>query len=102
MTLGITLTASGDPRIQWTAFSPRFVSRFKLLSAHATEMTMAMLPIVERIDVLGDVRRSPVRVFVDLLLNPFLLQTTAASVSGLQQSRRWFETRPAVATSKTG
>ena len=37
------------------ALSAQFVGRFKLLWTDASEMSMAARPIVERLDVVGDV-----------------------------------------------
>ena len=44
-------------------------------------MAVATLAIVERINVVGDVSDRQVTVFVDLLPDPFLLQTTEEGLS---------------------
>lgn len=54
--------------------SPRLVSRFELLGAHAAEMTMATRAIVERLDIVGHVSDRKCPGLIDLLLDPLLLQ----------------------------
>ena len=56
--------------------SQRLVSGLELLRTHAAQMTMTARLIVERVDIIGDVGQRQRSVLVDLLSDPFLLQTT--------------------------
>ena len=51
------------------------VSRLELLRADATQMAMAARSIVERLDVVGQIRERKLAVLVDVLFDPFFLQT---------------------------
>jgi len=50
------------------------MSRFELLWAEPSEMTMSSGAIVEDIDVVGYISDRQLSVLVDLLLDPLLLQ----------------------------
>ena len=54
--------------------SPRFMRGFELLGTDAAEMAVSARPIVERLDVVGDVVHGQFAVLVDPLLDPLLLQ----------------------------
>ena len=49
---------------------------FKSLRANAADVPMSPGSIVERHDVFGDIFGRSVSIVVDVLLDPFLLQTT--------------------------
>jgi hypothetical protein len=78
---GLPVGAHPVPRLQWSSrdlvdtLSPRFLGRFKLLRAQAAKVTVAASPIVEAIDVVGHIVQGQLAVLVDMLLDPFLLQT---------------------------
>ena len=64
--------------MEFPGFSGRpssvFLGRFKLLRAHAAQVTVATRAIVEADDVVGDIIRRDLPVSVDLLLDALLLQ----------------------------
>ena len=53
--------------------SPRFLNCFELLRAHAAYVTVTAGSIVEA-DVIGDIAKRQLTGFVNLLLDPFLLE----------------------------
>ena len=57
--------------------SLRLVSGLELLGTHAAQMTMTAGPIVERVEIVGDIGQRQHSVLVNLLLDPFLLLQAA-------------------------
>ena len=52
------------------------VRRLELLRAEAAQIAVTTRPIVEDLDVVGQIRDGQLAVPVDLLLDPLFLQTT--------------------------
>jgi hypothetical protein len=55
--------------------SPTASGGFELLGTYSAQVAMATSSIVERLDVLGDLRDGKLAILVDPLLDAFLLQT---------------------------
>ena len=53
--------------------SARFVSRLELVRTQPAEMTVTARPIVEGIDVVGQIGDRQLAILVDLFLDPFFL-----------------------------
>ena len=68
--------ASGVPRISWTRPLTLLRSGLKVLWTHASKIPVTSRPIVERLDVVGNVGGCQISALVDSLLDAFLLQAT--------------------------
>jgi hypothetical protein len=67
------LRAQGSSQDSVETRSARFVSRLELVRTQPVEMTVAVRPLVEGIDVVGQVGDCHLTVLVDLFLDPLFL-----------------------------